>query len=290
VRTGTVDIHKTAKSYFLNGGRFVDGWKNAQNFASQGKEDALKKYINHYEILEAERKAKLKIERTALISDYCENPEFYPLGEMTESSFNQLLEGLKLAKTQKEEDEKRAEEERLAKIEAERIENERIRAEAERLRLEAIEREKQIEAERIKQAAILKAQQDAAEAAARIEAEKQAKIQAELRAEAEKQKIERERIEKIEREKREQLEAELRAKAENEAKIEAEKQAAEKARIEAEKKAAKAPDKTKLTKWVDELPKIDVTTISMDAIGLAQDLNAKFEGFKKWAKSEIEKL
>ena len=35
VRTGTASIHKELKAFYLNGGRFVDGWKNAQLFASQ---------------------------------------------------------------------------------------------------------------------------------------------------------------------------------------------------------------------------------------------------------------
>lgn len=34
VRTDTAKIHKQAKAYYLAGGRFVDGWKNAQLQAS----------------------------------------------------------------------------------------------------------------------------------------------------------------------------------------------------------------------------------------------------------------
>ena len=36
VRTGTAEIHKEQKAFYLQAGRFVDGWKNAQLFASQG--------------------------------------------------------------------------------------------------------------------------------------------------------------------------------------------------------------------------------------------------------------
>lgn len=70
IRTGTDDIHKKAKAYYLNGGRFVDGFKNTVTFAIQGKEDELKKLENHFENLEKERLAKLQEERIKLISQY----------------------------------------------------------------------------------------------------------------------------------------------------------------------------------------------------------------------------
>ena len=41
VRTGTATIHKELKAFYLQGGRFVDGWKNAQLMASQGIEEKL---------------------------------------------------------------------------------------------------------------------------------------------------------------------------------------------------------------------------------------------------------
>ena len=55
VRTGTAEIHKKAKAYYLAGGRFVDGWKNAQAFASQGKEEKLIEIEKHFERIEEER-------------------------------------------------------------------------------------------------------------------------------------------------------------------------------------------------------------------------------------------
>jgi len=125
VRTGTAAIHKTAKDYYLKGGRFVDGWKNAQEFASQEKEQALEKIEKHFEILEAERKAKLKAERLVKIAGLTENPEMYPLSEMSDAAFDQLLTGLELAKKQKEEAEKAAEAERLEKIRLDELENKR---------------------------------------------------------------------------------------------------------------------------------------------------------------------
>lgn len=261
VRTGTAAIHKTAKDYYLKGGRFVDGWKNAQEFASQEKEQALEKIEKHFEILEAERKAKLKAERLEKIAGLTENPEMYPLSEMSEAAFDQLLTGLELAKKQKEEAEKAAEAERLEviRLEAERIE--KIRLENERLQKESEQKEKELkaereriekerEAERQAQAKILAEQKAEADRLAKIEAEKQAKIQAELNAKAEAERKERERIEK-----------ELKAKQD------AERQAKEKAEAEAKakeleaKKAAKAPDKTKLIEFAKMVAAIQMPEV-----------------------------
>lgn len=270
VRTGTAAIHKTAKDYYLKGGRFVDGWKNAQEFASQEKERALEKIEKHFEILEAERKAKLKEDRLLLIADICETPEMYPLAEMSESAFNQLLDGLKLAKQQKEEAEKRAEEERIAKEKAEKEEQERIRIENEKLKKEAEQKEKELMAER-----------DRIEKEREAERRAQAKIQDELNAKAEAERKERERIEK-----------ELKAKqdAERLAKEKAEAEAKAK-EIEAAK-AAKAPVKEKLTAWVDSMliTPIGTEKFTQQQINVANEIFGKFSAFKKWAKSEIEKL
>jgi len=37
-RTGTAAIHKEIKAFYLKGGRYVDGWKNAQAMAAEGAE------------------------------------------------------------------------------------------------------------------------------------------------------------------------------------------------------------------------------------------------------------
>jgi len=334
VRTGTADIHKKAKDYYLKGGRFVDGWKNAQALASHGKEETLEKIEKHYEIMEAERKAKLKAERLELISDLCKNPEMYPLGEMSEAAFKQLFDGFVLAKQQKEEAERKAEEERIENERLNKLENERrieiapyvqfvtgsndlrnmpddeyekllsslksakneyeaeqekIRQENERLRIEAEKKEKELQAERDriekereverqKQAKILAEQKAEAERLAKIEAEKQAKIQADLKAKADAERKEKERIE-----------AELKAKQEKELAEQKEKELTEKKRIEEEKKAAKAPVKEKLTKWVNSFS-IEIPDSELLNNEIALNIKAKFDAFKKWAKSEIEKL
>jgi len=73
VRTGTAEIHKTQKAFYLNGGRYVDGWKNAQIFASQGKESALEAIEKHFENLEKERIEKLNAVRTELMRPFVED-------------------------------------------------------------------------------------------------------------------------------------------------------------------------------------------------------------------------
>jgi len=274
IRTATSEIHKVAKSYYLNGGRFVDGWKNAQAFASQGKEKTLENIEKHFEILEAERKAALKIQRTNLILEYTENPEMYQLAEMSEAAFEQLLNGLKLAKEQREAAEKAAELERI-RIEQEKIKEEaRIRAENERLKKEAEIKQKQIEAER--KAAELERQKQEAKLQAERKAAEQARIEAERIAAAEKEaieeaaRIEREKANAIlqaEKEAKAKLEAEIKAK--EQARIEAERIAAEKeaARLAAEKAAAAAPDKTKFKEFVKELENLKYPEIKTAEAG-----------------------
>lgn len=232
IRTGTAEIHKSAKAFYLAGSRFVDAWKNAQLYASQGKEAALERIEKHFEILEAERKERLKVERTALLSDVCETPEMYHVSEMSEPAFKQLLDGLTLAKQQREEAERKAEEVRIAKEKAEAEERERIRLENIRLKEEAAKAEaERIRLEKVRQEEIAKEQ------AARLAAEKKAAEK--LRAIEEKARKEREAAEakaKAEREAHEREIAAQKAKAESERREAEEK--ARKERIAAEKKAA----------------------------------------------------
>ena len=223
VRTGTAEIHKTAKAYYLAGGKFVDAWKNAQAFTSQGKEAKLEEIEKHFERLEAARKAKLKEERSALIVGLCETPEIYPVSEMSQPAFDQLLQGLTLAKQQKENAERKAEEDRIAKEKAEAEERERIRLENERLKAEAVERERLAKEERERQEKIL------AEERAKAEAERQ-----QARAEREKAEAAQKAIEVRARKEREAAELKAWAEREKQAKLLAE----QKAKSEAEKKTA----------------------------------------------------
>jgi hypothetical protein len=250
IRTGTAAIHKTAKEYYRNGGLFVDGWKNAQAFASQQKEQKLEQIELHFENLEKERKEKLKIERLALLAGLCDDPSMYPVSDMSTPAFEQLLNGLTVAKQQREDAIRQAEENRLAKEKADREEQERIRLENERLKKEAeaaeVERKKQ---EALRNAEIAKAAKEKAELE---EAARQERLKAQALAEVERKKQEaaRKAIEEKARKEREAAQAKAaKEKADADAKLAAEKEAA---RIAAEK-AAK--EKAELEKKLADLIK-----------------------------------
>lgn len=101
--------------------------------------------------------------------------------------------------------------------------------------------------------------------------------------------------------------AEAKSKAEAEAKAKAEAEAAEKARIEAEAKAkaeaeakaqaeaiaaAKAPEKERLTKWVNEisLPSLDIANLSPEARAFVNQVTEAVERLKSNAVTKISQL
>lgn len=67
VRTGTAKIHKDLKNYYLQAGRFIDGWKNAQAFASDSLEANLEKIEKREEIERQEKIQKLHEERIEIL-------------------------------------------------------------------------------------------------------------------------------------------------------------------------------------------------------------------------------
>ena len=111
VRTGTAEIHKSLKDFYLKGGRFVDGWKNAQLFASQQIEESLTKIEKHYENLENERLEKLRAEREAMLRQYTEVIPL-ALGHMPQDVWDNYFKGVKIAYEAQKEAERKAEEER----------------------------------------------------------------------------------------------------------------------------------------------------------------------------------
>jgi hypothetical protein len=255
VRTGTAEIHKAQKALYLAGGRFVDGWKNAQLFASQGIEEKLSLIENAAEIKEKERVAGLQKEREEALRAYgCENAETLSLGLMSDQVWTNFLSGTKTAYETKVAAE--------AKAEADRKEAERVAA-VHKERKDSIldlwvfatptikelnfglltpdawgdtleflhsEKAKAEEAAKAKEAELAqaKADKEKADAEAKIAADNAAKAKAEADA-----------LLKAEKDKADKLAAELKAKADAEAKIAADNAAAE-------KKARNAPDKLKL--------------------------------------------
>lgn len=224
---------------------------------------------------EAEQKETRKQKRIELIIPYVADWQFLDLYNMTDEAFETMLSGAKLQHEAKIEAERKAEEERFAKEKAEAEERSRIKAENERLKLEADAKEKQLAEERAKAEAERKAMEAKA---AKLKAESDAKLKAEKDA-------------------KEKLQAELRVKAEAEekarqesirVKMEADKKAADelKAKQQAEAKAAKAPIKEQLNKWIDSFSLGKPLTENDTTI----EIEAKFESFRTWAKSQIEKI
>jgi colicin import membrane protein len=181
-------------------------------------------------------------------------------------------------------------------------EQEKIRKENERLRKEAEAKEKALEEERKKTEAKEQAKQKLRNERAEIlrpyiqfirdynalidkpEAEFQKEVEAIKKGAMEhyayEAKVKAEEEAKIRKESQLIAEQALKAKAE------AERIAKEKAEAKAKEEAKKAPIKNQLNTWVDsfEIPDTDIQHEKAD------DIKAKFASFKKWAKSEIEKL
>jgi len=117
VRTGTAKIHKDLKAFYLSGGRFVDGWKNAQLMASQGIEDKLSAIEKHYENIEKERLYNLQQDREAVLVAYT---DFLPpnLCTMSTEAWDKYINDAAFSYQARIDAE--------AKAEAERIEQERL--------------------------------------------------------------------------------------------------------------------------------------------------------------------
>jgi hypothetical protein len=267
VRTGTEEIHKKQKEHYLNGGRFVDGWKNAQKFASQGKEEKLLEIEKHLEILEQKRIEGLQDVRSELVREYVDDTTIIKLGEMDEDVFQAYLTAKKTAYNDRIEAEKKAEEDRLKKLEEERLEQERKDKELEKLRKEAQEKEKALAAERLKLKEAedkIKVEREEAAAKLKFEQEKAHKIRLDILAKLKAEQDEKDRLARIEEQKRIK---------------EQEEQEAEALRLKA------LPTKTTLVNWVDsfELPE----TIDHE---VTKEIQLKFDGFKNWALQQITKL
>lgn len=289
-RTETERIHKGLKAFYLNGGRFVDAFKNVQAAASGEKEKTLKAIEDHFENQEKERLEKIRDERIELLKPYTDI-EPLALGHMEQAVFNNYLTGVKIAHEQRIAAEKKAEEERLAEIEAERIRQENIRLENERLKKEAEEKEKALFEEREK----IRKENEEKERLAEIERKKQAKILADQKAKADKERAELLAKAEAERREKERLEKEIEAKnqaeeitrKEAESKIEAER----KAKIAEEKKAKLAPDKTKILAFGQALNNVPRPEIkSIEAAAVMSQINGLLAKLDNYIVTEANKL
>lgn len=235
--------------------------------AIEDKAEWKAKYVERYE---KEQKELRTENRRLQVQKFAPDVALIEFENMTDETFSVFISGIEKSYNDKIEAARKSEEERIAKEKAEAEERERIRLENERLKREAIEKEKQMAAER-----------------AKAEAERKG-----IEEKARKEKAAADAKLKAEREANEKLQAEIRAKAEAEkkAKRDAEiKEADElKAKQDAEAKAAKAPKKQKLNIWVDGF--VMGTPTGMNEDETVVEILEKFESFKKWAKTKIETL
>lgn len=344
-RTSAEKLRKAKKSYFLNGGRFVDAIFKSIDAEREMMESKLLEAEKYFENLEKEKARLLNLERIEKVRPFVEDADNMNFADFSDYDFEDFVLGKKTRfeneQKAKIEAEQKAEAERIAEIERQKaieIENAKLKAEA-----EAKEKELQKEREEAKRLQDIKDDELAKE-----RAEAKAKQEAiELKAKQEREKAEKEVLEERERtfkkvrelrseacdfliekgfektsdhggmywfniggckksvlnykesnlyfEKHDALDtfkklvsAEVNlclSEAEAEAKADAEI-----ARISAEKKAsaelAKAPIKKQLSVWVESFnhglqPVENETT---------KEILAKFESFKKWAKTEINKI
>lgn len=271
VRTGTSEIHKQQKAFYLAGGRFVDGWKNAQIFASQGIEERLESIEKYAENKEKERLQAIQNERIELLYPFVDSVDGLNLSQMEDDVWQAFFSTKKRTFEDRIEAERKAEAERIAELKRQEEEREAQRLENERLKKEAKERE-----------AIIKKEREESEA-------KQKAIQEEADKKAREEKAKQDAILKAEREAKEKIEAELRLKKEAEEKAEKERiKKLEAERKEAEK-LAKAPIKKQLNNWVDGF-NIDLPNSELLNNETALEIKNKFEVFKNWAKTQVNNL
>lgn len=113
VRTGTAQIHQEQKAFYLKAGRFIDGFKNAQAFASEGKESKLKAIEDHAAIKAQKIIDDLQEERAALLTPFWDSATPIPadLGKMSPDFWKAFLKGAEATERERVEAEKAAEKE-----------------------------------------------------------------------------------------------------------------------------------------------------------------------------------
>ena len=280
-RTATAKIKDELKANLLTETKLIDSLHNVVKHTSELTEAEYEKIEKFAENREKERKEKLFNERLSILSEVTEQASIYPLGDMDDDSFNQLVDAMKLQKEAKEKALKEAEQARIEaekQAEAEIREAKRIADEqAEAQRLENIRltkeneaKEKQLAEERLK-----------AENERKAEAEKQAKIQAQKDAELEKQQAEKAELEKQLQDKKD---AELKAENERKAQILAEEKA--------KKELLKSGDKAILNNWIDKfnIEPIEQKGLSKEAVIKSNEIYSKFQAFQKWAREQAESI
>ena len=249
--------HKTNKAFYLAGGRFVDAIKNKEIVVNEEMESKLLEAEKYFENLEKEKAHLLNESRIAKLVPYVDDVFGLDFAPMTDEDFDDYL----LGKKTRFENEAKEKEEEVLRV-------------AEELRIE-IERQKAIELENAKLKAEAEAKEKALAEERKLQSEKEAKLKAEADA---KLKVEQEAKAKLEAELKAKKDTEINAENERLAKIESDKKEAD--------KLAKAPVKKQLQQWINSFEISKPITENELSLEIAK----KFEAFKKWSLTEIEKL
>lgn len=262
VRVEVEKSRRTLKEESLRRGQAIDAVAAYIRDKIEPVEARLEDQEKIAERIEAERKAKLKVEREDQLRPFGVDGAFFDLANMPEPQWANLLESSRIAHDAKVEAERKAEADRLAAEEARKAEEARIRAENERLHKEA----------------------EAREAAARAEREKAAAAQRAIEAAAAAERKAADEALRKEREAREVLEAKARAE-----KAEAERKAA--AETKAAKAAARAPDKTKILSVAVTVRTMSLPTMATpEGAAVLSNVAARAASFAAWIEQQAETL
>lgn len=265
IRTGSEEVKNNRKKiYQLRANVEQSSW-NLIKDTCLIDEETFAQVEKARERKEIARKEALKNERLTILAPYGFDSTYTDLANMTDEAFLNMLHGIKLAHDERLEAAAKLELERIAKEKAEAEERERIKLENERLKKEREAIEKAQIEERKKADELLQAERAKAEAAQR---------------QANKEKAQQELKLKKEREAKEAAEAQIKAAAD---KVEADRIA----KIKAEKEAAKAPDKTKLTIWIEGLELPELSLSEKESVSVEFEIRNKFSAFKTWAKNQV---
>jgi hypothetical protein len=295
VRTATAEIHKQQKSFYLNGGRFVDGWKNAQIFASQGKEEKLEQIEKYAENLEKQRIAELHEQRLGEISQYLEPHAIAPnFGTMDADVWDAYYMAKKtsydrrIAEQQKVEEEQKRIKESLAM--AQRRKSELMEywflMDDDMKKLDFGTMTEKYYTGFLSDLKARKSHHEAEQERIRVENERIRQEQLEMKRQLDEERIKAEAERLKAQQERDRLNAELLKKEKEAREAERLKQLEEeKARKEAQK-LAKAPVKKQLKAWVQGFDIADCPV--HDQVGV--DIIVKFEAFKAWALKSVENI
>tara|TARA_R110000737_G_scaffold47093_1_gene66955 strand:- start:3584 stop:4624 length:1041 start_codon:yes stop_codon:yes gene_type:complete len=136
------DIHTANKSFFLNGGRFVDSIYNVEKVEFDLMRDNTKKIKNYAEDLEKETIEALRLERAELLSEFVDDAYDRVLTNMEEDVWLMYLASKKKIHLDLIKQELENEKERQRLIEEEKAEKKRIELENAKLLEEANQRAK----------------------------------------------------------------------------------------------------------------------------------------------------